>query len=168
MPKLKPGERIKGHIPAVDTVQDEAGQLKATEPKLIPWTEAAYLGSGSIAKGEQKKNPKVWASEVVPQAVMERWEDELPAPVRRSSRQRYESLVQKLLAAGRASEAAYGRPVWPESIQLVLDGLGFKRTNTDMHAQVYALAKHYIVKAENQQRAKDARKVVTDWHGHYD
>jgi hypothetical protein len=37
----------------------------------------------------------------------------------------------------------------------------------DLLVQVRALAKHFILKSENQQRAKDRKKSVLDWHGHY-
>jgi len=157
MKPLKPGEKVKGYIPAVEV----SGQdLDKVEPKLIPWQDAARIGK------DNRPNPRVFApAEAIPQHV---FEEGLPTVVRRTARQRYEVLVKRLLEAGRMSEAKAGRPVWPESMQRVLDSQGFKRGDTDLHAQVYALAKHYIVKAENQQRAKDRKKVVLDWHGHHD
>jgi hypothetical protein len=157
--KLKPGESVQGFIPAteVDIDADTVG-----ETNLIPWTESAYIGD------DNDPNPKVFGDVAVPQNVVDVMQQDLPAPVRRTARQRYEVLVRRLMDAGRASVIQNGYPVWPTSIQRVLDELGFKRNNTDLNSQVYALAKHYIVKAENQQRQKDGKKVVRDWHGHFD
>ncbi len=157
MKPLKPGEKVKGYIPAVDV---SGPNLDKQETKLIPWQDAARIGK------DNRPNPRVFAPpEAIPRHI---FEDGLPPIVRRTARQRYEVLVNRLLEVGRMSQAKAGYPVWPESMQRVLDNQGYARTNTDLHGQVYALAKHYIVKSENQQRAKDRKKVVLDWHGHHD
>jgi hypothetical protein len=157
--KLKPGESVQGFIPAteVDIDADTVG-----ETNLIPWTESAYIGD------DNDPNPKVFGDVAVPQNVVQTMAQGLPAPTRRTSRQRYEVLVRRLMAAGRESVGLFGYPVWPASIQRVLSELGFKPDDVDLNAQVYALAKHYIVKAENQQRASNAKKVTLDYHGHFD
>src|SRR5688572_612004 len=98
MKPLKPGETVKGYIPAAD--KDGV--------KLIHWTEAANRAG--------KPNPKVFApAEAIPQHVFEDMQASLPAPVRRTSRERYQVLVGRLLEVGRASQAVAGRPVWPAS-----------------------------------------------------
>ncbi len=157
---MKPGETARGVIPAVEVT---GPNLEQQEVKLIPWTDAARVGP------ENKPNPKVFGkAEPIPQHVFEEWERGLPTPVRRTARQRYDVLVKRLLETGRETQARAGYPLWPESVQVVLDSLGFSRQNKDLNAQVYALAKHYIVKSENQQREKDSHKTVRDFHGHYD
>jgi hypothetical protein len=156
----KPGERVPGKV-----VTDLVGKDQVPEAKVIPWTESAFLGEGSVT--QQKKNPKVWGVERVPQALVDELHQDLPDPVRRTARERYENLVMRLTATARITKDTYGYVRWPSSVQTVLDDLGVKNTASERE-QVYALAKHYIVKAENQQRRKDSKKVVSDWHGHYD
>ena len=161
MPSLpKPGERVPGKV-----VTDLKGPDLEPEMKVIPWHKSAFLGKGPTS--QQKKNPEVWGTSAVPQAVVDQMHEGLPAPVRRSARERYEVLVRRLMETARATKQAYGYVRWPTSVQTVLDSLGVKATASERE-QVYALARHYIVKAENQQKRKDARKVTNDWHGHYD
>jgi hypothetical protein len=156
----KPGERVPGKV-----VTDLVGQDQEPAPKVVPWTESAFLGEGSTA--QQKKNPKVWSARANEQAMIDSLHQGLPDPVRRTSRERYETLVLRLQETARVTKAAYGYVRWPTSIQAVLDSLGVKATASERE-QVYALAKHYIVKSENQQKRKDAKKVTADWHSHYD
>ncbi len=146
-------------------VTDLVGPEQEPVTKVVPWTESAFLGTGSTA--QQKKNPKVWSAPVNEAAMIDQLHQGLPEPVRRSARDRYETLVLRLTDTARVTKAAYGYVRWPASIQSVLDSLGVKSTASERE-QVYALAKHYIVKAENQQKRKDAKKVTADWHSHYD
>ena len=156
----RPGERVAGKV-----VTDLVGPDQEPDAKVVPWTESAFLGSGSTA--QQKKNPKVWSAQPAEQAMIEQLHQGLPAPVRRTARERYETLVLRLTETARVTRAAYGHVRWPASIQSVLDSLGVKASAPE-HEQIRALAKHYIVKAENQQKRKDAKRTTADWHSHYD
>jgi hypothetical protein len=73
--------------------------------------------------------------------------------------------VKRLLKMGREN-TVNGTVLWPASLQKILDLQGVKKDG-DLLVQVRALAKHFILKSENQQRAKDRKKSVLDWHGHY-
>jgi hypothetical protein len=157
----KQGHEVKGHIPAVDV---DLNTMTPGPAKLIPWQEAAFHGKGPVSK--QRKNPDRWASTVVPQAMVDRMMSGLPEPVRRTPVERYESLVRRLIETARATHIMFGHLKWPASVQRVLDDLGVKHTASERD-QIVALAKHYISKAENQQRHKDKKKVVLDWHGHF-
>ena len=158
---LKPGETgPAGHFAAVD-IDLQKGE--ASDVKFLPWQEAAYHGAPGTG---DKPNVEVWKSEQVPQHMVDQMHEGLPDPVRRTPRERYESLVWRLTATARETKQMYGRVVWPTSVQKVLTEIGVKPT-ADERTQVYALAKHYILKAENQQRRKDSKKTVLDWHGHY-
>lgn len=159
--KLKPGQSVKGYIPAVDVSGPNMDQI---EHKLIPWQEASRHGAGP----NKRPNPKVFAvKEDISQNehVFNTLTAGLPAPVRRTPTQRYEALVQKLLRLGRDC-TVNGVVMWPTSLQNILDINGVKKDG-DLFVQVRALAKHFILKSENQQRAKDRKKSVLDWHGHY-
>jgi hypothetical protein len=159
--KLKPGESVKGMIPVVDFTGPD---LKPSEPKLIPWQEAARQGP----LGNTHWNPELEKETVaVPQDMVDRMHTGLPDPVRRSARQRYEALVLKLMNYARACVKEYGHTSWPMSMQRILDEKGVKAKATP-EQQVFALAEHFIVKAENRQRESDSHKVVSDWHGHFD
>jgi hypothetical protein len=158
---LKPGEKVTGAIPAVEV---DLNTHTAGPVKLLPWQQSAYHGP---TKAKFKPNPEVFSNTTVPQQMVDQMHAGLPPLIRRTPNQRYEALVQRLLVMGRQSVGALGYPVWPPSIQAVLTSYGIKEGDTDLHKQVYALAKHFIVRAENQQRSKDRKKVVLDWHGHY-
>jgi hypothetical protein len=157
--KLKPGQSVKGYIPAVEVTGPNMDQQ---EVKLIHWTEAARVGA------DKRPNPKVFAEKEdisQNQHVFESLTAGLPAPVRRTPTQRYEALVKRLLKMGREN-TVNGTVMWPASLQKILDLQGVKKDG-DLLVQVRALAKHFILKSENQQRAKDRKKSVLDWHGHY-
>lgn len=159
--KLKPGESVKGMVPSFEVTAAEGENLKVSEIKLVPWQEAIRVGP------ENTPNPNLAVSETEVQTTHDRLYEGLPAPVRRTSKQRYDALVLKLLNYARACVKEYGHTAWPMSLQKILDEKGVKAKATP-EQEVYALAEHFIVKAENQQRRKDHRKVVSDWHGHYD
>lgn len=159
---VSPGRKYRGYTAAVDVT---GPNLDRVQPKLIHWTNAAFHGTGPTAT--QKRNPKVWDPVEVPQEMVARMNDGLPPVVRRTAQQRYQALVQDLMAMGRDASKGRGYPVWPESIAKILDANGIKRGDTDLHKQVYALARHFIVKGENAQRLMDSKKVVLDWHGHF-
>jgi hypothetical protein len=158
---LAPGQTATGVVPAVDV---DMNTMTASRPKLVPWHKSALIGD---SRKDWKRNAEVWSSEQVPQQMVDQMHAGLPPMIRRTANERYESLVRRLTETARVSKQAYGRVVWPLSVQKVLTEIGVKPT-ADERTQVYALAKHYIVKSENQQRAKDARKVAVDWHGHFD
>lgn len=155
--KLKPGEEVVGAIPAVDV---DLNTMTASEVKLMPWHKAARVGPNN------RPNPKVFAeSSPVPQHVFEQMQSELPAPVRRTANQRYEVLVKRLMEMGRGLQTPSG-VLWPDSLQRILDASGKKKG--DLTTQVYTLARHFIVRAENKQRANDAKQTTVGWHGHFD
>jgi hypothetical protein len=157
------GGAVKGHIPAVDIT---GPNLTPGPVKLIPWQKAAFRGP----RGQAKPNVEVWSNDdqftKVPQYMVDQMHSGLPPMVRRTASERYEALVKRLLDMGRAN-TVNGEILWPTSLQRILETQGVKRS-ADLYTQTRALAKHFIVKSENQQRAKDRKKVVLDYHGHYD
>ena len=156
--KLKPGETVTGYIPAVEL---SGPNFETRTERLVHWKDAARTGA------DKRLNARVFAENTaVPQHVFEDFQAGLPAPIRRTASQRYDVLIKRLLQMARDS-TVNGQVMWPASLRRVLDLQGVK-ANAEMHEQVRALAKHFIVKAENQQRAKDRRKSVLDYHGHYD
>lgn len=156
--RLRPGETVQGYIPAVDL---SGPNFEKREDKLIHWKEAVQTPGRKMAPGEAVQG----TGEPVPQHVFEAMKSGLPAPVRRTARQRYDVLVKRLLEIGRQN-TVNGQVYWPQSMQRILDLQGVK-SSADVHQQVYALARHFIVKAENQQRASDMKKSVLDWHGSF-
>jgi hypothetical protein len=154
---LKPGETVKGYIPAVEL---SGPNFETRRERLIHWKDAARTGP------DKRVNARVFAENTpVPQHVFEDLQAGLPAPVRRTPGQRYDVLVKRLLNMARDC-TVNGTVMWPTSLQRILDLQGIK-ANAEMHEQVRTLARHFIVKSENQQRAKDRKKSVLDWHGHY-
>lgn len=145
----KPGQSTpKGYAVGFDVdLQNET----TSKPYVIPWQ----------ATGEHEPN-----TAAVPQEMVDQMHEGLPPVIRRTPTERYESLVRRLTETARETKQMYGRVVWPTSVQRVLTEIGVK-PSADERTQVYALAKHYILKAENQQRRKDSKKTVLDWHGHY-
>ena len=146
--------KLANHGVAVDFVGPD---LTPAPVKRLPKQEQAWAG-----------NTKVWSpDEAVPQHVFEKMQSELPAPVRRTSRQRHEVLIQRLLDIGKACPVIAGRVSWPDSLQKILDLTGTKN-DADLVPQVFALARYMSVQTENSQKEQDARKSVLDFHGHYD
>lgn len=158
---LKPGETVKGKVPVAEIDLDNE---TVSPVQLMPWQQSAHLGPA----GASRPNPSVFAPDsAVPQHVFEKMQAGLPAPVRRTAQERYEVLVRRLLEMGRACSTPSGIH-WPSSFRRILNSLGVKQEDMDLRGQVYALARHFIVRAENKQRDTDSRKTVLDYHGHYD
>lgn len=155
--KLKPGQTVTGAIPAVDFV---GPNLDPTPVKVIPWQQAAHIGA------DNRPNPRVWNDVEIPENVYDRFQAGLPAPVRRTARQRNEVLIQRLLDMGKAN-TVNGEICWPDSIKRILDAQGVKNDG-DLNRQVFALARYFSLRAENKQKENDARQVTRGWHGHYD
>lgn len=155
--ELKPGQSATGYVPAVDFVGPELKQQKA---KAIHWSDSALIGE------DNTPNPQVWEGDV-PQHVFEQMQASLPKQVRRTARQRHEVLIQRLLDIGKACPVVAGQIVWPQSLKSILDTTGVVN-NEDLIPQVFALAKHFAMKSENEQRAADRKNFDPGWHQHYD
>jgi len=134
----------------------------ATGQGLLPWQQSSLRGrSGTGARGFRQ----------LPAPTEEQMRAELtadlPPPIRRSARDRYRVLVNRLFAEGQRTYAQFGYPVWPKSIQDELKTLGWTEGNPNLQGQVEALARKYIEEGARIQKEKDSKKVTLDWSGHY-
>jgi hypothetical protein len=161
LPVLK--EPIRGFIPQV---QRRGHDLSERTVRLIPWHQSARISENG---GPERWNPRVFAeASPVPRHMVEQMQAGLPPMIRRTSRERYQVLIDRLVADGLRSYRIHGYPVWPKSIADELRIAGWKEGDPDLWGQVEALAKRFIVKAEHKQKESDRHKVVSDWHSHFD
>lgn len=150
--KVLAREGVRGMVPIV---QASGQNLDQRELQLVPWQRSAR----PKGRWNLKDTP-------IPQDMVRRMHEGLPPIIRRTPRERYKVLIDRLVADGLKSYRAYGYPVWPKSVQDDLKALGWKEGDPRLYEQVEALARKYIEEGAQKQRAKDARKSTLDWHGH--
>lgn len=144
----------------LDTIARERGQMGkvATAKGLLDHREAAFEGKGSKQKLRQEY--------VTEQEMRRVLEADLPPIIRRTPRERYLALLQRLRTEAEKSVQLHGRVIWPASLQAELTALGWRAGNPDLAGQVEALARRMFEKAAHQQADSDRSKVTRDWHGH--
>ena len=142
-------------------VRGVVGAADEGKARLISWRDGARYNK---ARGRYW-NPEVSRPSPAGHLVA-KLNEGLPAVVRRTPRQRYDVLLQRLVQDGLKSYKAFGRVEWPKSIQDELRVLGWKDGDPNFWGQAEALARKFIEEGANIQRAKDQRKVTLDWHGH--
>jgi len=160
---MERGGVILGAIPATEFAGADLSQRREV---IVPMRDAGRIDPGDGARWNREHRPN--QTYRVPDSVVAKMHEGLPPVIRRTPRQRYKVLVDRLVQDGLKSYKAVGYPVWPKSIQDELKTLGWKEGDPRLYEQVEALATKMIVAGENKQREKDARKVTRDWHGHFD
>lgn len=103
----------------------------------------------------------------VPEEMVQRMQQDLPPVIRRTPRERLRVLVERLVHDARMFKGGDGLIHWPKSIEAELKLIGWKEGEPFLLDRIEELAGRFLVKAANQQRESDQRKVVKDWHGHY-
>jgi hypothetical protein len=108
--------------------------------------------------------------------VFEDMKSTLPPVIRRSPRQRMESMMQRIVEQAVTSYRITGKAQWPKS---TLDTLGeIARKNNDpqllkeggIEQVIYqgkALARHLAEEGENRQKAQDSKRTTRNWSGLY-
>jgi hypothetical protein len=134
----------------------------------MPWNRSSVLHK----KGEGHFDNPVGLHEdaetvQVDPNVVAAHEATLPKMRRRTQRERAEKLATELFKDGLTSQKIYGYPVWPRSLQRIIEDAGVTDTN-DLYAQVDALVMHFMLETENKQKEDDSHKVTRDWHAHFD
>lgn len=133
----------------------------------VPWNRASVLHRKGQGHFLNPNGIRAEAEKIdIPLEIIEARKAKLPAPVRRTSRQRTEALATQLFEMGMNSQRVYGYPMWPDSLTRVLVSLGAQ--DKGLYEQVEALVGHFIIKSEHQQKEKDQKAVTLGWHGHYD
>lgn len=147
----------------LDRIARKEGQLGkvATGKGLLPHQQSSLEGRAGSPDQKWRRLPA--PSEAQMRAALEA---DIPAVVRRSARERFLVLANRLREDGEKSMRMFGYPVWPASVQRELKELGFKVGNPDLASQVEALARKYVEEGARKQKAKDDRKTALDWHGH--
>lgn len=133
--------------------------------ELVPWQKATRVGS----PGQPNNwNPRVMVQSVrVPEEMVQRMQEALPPVIRRTPRERLRVLVERLVHDARRSQQTFGYVKWPKSIEDELRLIGWKEGEPLLLERIEQLAGRFMEKAAHQQRESDQRKVVKDWHGHY-
>jgi len=150
--KVLAREGVRGMVPIV---QASGHDLTERELQLVPWQRSARPNG----KWRLPETP-------VPTDMVQRMHAGLPPVIRRTARERYKVLIDRLVADGMKTYRAYGYPVWPKSVQDDLKALGWKEGDPRFYDQVEALARKYIEEGANKQREKDAKVTSREWHGH--
>jgi hypothetical protein len=99
----------------------------------------------------------------------------LPAHPRRTPRQRYESMLNKVLPDMLRMYRETGAARWPRSVQVVLDYLAEREHDPTLAQpggveqvirQGKALVRYTSERSLNEQTERDRKKVTLDWSGH--
>ena len=176
-PKLDVYKMTPGDLRRLALKEGRKGQAavgipgKAWNPK---WNEAAFITGKD---GKQRPNQELIRREnaQIPATIAKLFSD-LPPIVRRTPRQKYESLVQQLADYAIQSLRATGKVHWPQSILLELKKLGWMDGDPRLDnlgtlegamKQIEDLAHKWTPEFANKQRAKDAKRTTLDWSGHY-
>lgn len=157
--------------------EGKRGQTAAGTPGgawNAPWQQATHVRGKD---GKLRVNQELIRREnaQIP-ATIDKLFQGLPAVVRRTPRQRYESLVAQLGEYAYASIRKTGQIHWPASIERELRILGWKDGDPRLNSigtlegakrQIEDLAHKFTPEYANKLKEKDRKKVALDHSGHY-
>ena len=152
------GGQVRGYVPEFDLITGKQ--------RLVHWKDAAIGPDGKSA------NPRVFTTTRIPKEL---FLEGIPPIQRRSARQRYQALVQSLLAEMQRVKAVLGRVELPASIREQVARAAWMEGDPTLPSrieraepeavEIYAAFLMRDVAAK--QKEKDQKKVALDWHGHY-
>jgi hypothetical protein len=164
----------------LDRKAHQEGQVGRTAAGVVgeawqaPWNQATHVRG---IDGKLRTNAELIRREnaQIPGMVAELFRD-LPPVLRRTPRQRYESLVAQLAEFAHASIRTTGQIHWPASIERELKVLGWKDGDPRLESigtlegakrQIEDLARKFTPEYANKLKEKDQKKVTLDHSGHY-
>ena len=136
-------------------------------PVLRHWTKTSGLST--------QPNPHALGPKPISQAVIDEMKAELPPIRRRTPQQRYDELVERLLAEMRRAKTFLGRAAVPASIAAQIEHVArtegprdlLKRIERAEPEAVKIYAGFLMRDAAAKQKEKDRHKSALDWGGHY-
>lgn len=157
---MDPRTTTIGDLNRIARERGQRGKV-ATAEGLIDHTQASLVGRTGSGKQRWRELPAPTEEQMRAELSAD-----LPPVVRRTARERYLVLLNRLAEEAKKSYQQFGYVKWPDSLQNELKILGWRAGDPDLAGQVEALARRMFEKAHHQQAESDRHKVALDWHGH--
>lgn len=162
------GGKVRGYVPRASP----GGSVE-----LVPWHESTRINE-KLKDGTETPNEwnaRVLAETPVPEHMQRAMFEGLEPTRRREAQQRYDALVRRLLRQMQQVKQVLGKALIPESIADQIRHVAWiegdpglmERIERAEPAAIETYAKFLMQDTAMKQREKDRKKVVLDWHGHY-